>query len=946
LTHLYIDQVPGVFNVKVTPEYNGCIGMPAYVTVTVDSPKAIKVDTVLCSPLRTVHFGDVSLGDDTHMWVFGDGATSTLKNLVHTYPLPIIYTGYLATYNIKSGCRDTTGLYFDFTRPKTIINYRPKVCDFIPDTLSTVTLGSTKPYYLFADADLSARSHFGLSVPPDGVQDTFYNSGTHHLMLYIKYADNCLDTMYFSVNSGKPVVDFNATPTTGCAPLSVNFTDASVDSPGFTPTKYAWTFGDGGTALVTSKVVPHTFTTGGTFSTKLVVTDNYGCVDSNTLNLVTVWKPKADFYTLDQTPCVGDNIQFVNKSIDGVTYSWSFGDGGTSTVTSPWHTYTANGNYTVSLTATDVHGCTDVATFVNYIATSQPSVSFYMLDSFSICPPLMTNFHNTSTGAIYYAWDLGDGNYSSAVNPSDIYTAIGYYTVTLTGTDAQGCMATAIGHASIYGYLGGFSYTPLTGCSPLAVHFKALISNVPNIIWDFSDGSTSKAAFTDTADHVYTLPGSYVPKLILSDNSGCQNSSIGVDTIKVDQVTPGYTSMPHPVCVKSTVAFNDTSTSFFSTITSWAWTMPDGSVNTTAATTWYYDTPGTYPMTFVVTDGWGCTGTLKEDIIVHPLPDVDAGKDTVICLSDKATLRATGAETYSWTADATLSCVNCNPAQANPVVATTYTVTGTDKYGCMNIDTVKVSIITKTVSHATGDAEVCRGVVVSLLDSGGTSYVWTPAIGLNNPNIANPLATPSSTQRYTVIAYLGSCIPDTEVVWVTVHQLPTVNAGEDQRLLEGSIAQLDATGTLIEKFSWVHDETLTCDSCLSTTATMSLTTTYTINVASDFGCKASDTVTIHIYCDNSQLFLPNTFTPNGDGQNDLFYPRGIGVSIVKSFRIYNRWGQLLFERSNIKLNDVSNAWDGSYGGVAPRPDVYVYVLDALCATGEPLNIKGDVTIIR
>ncbi len=127
---------------------------------------------------------------------------------------------------------------------------------------------------------------------------------------------------------------------------------------------------------------------------------------------------------------------------------------------------------------------------------------------------------------------------------------------------------------------------------------------------------------------------------------------------------------------------------------------------------------------------------------------------------------------------------------------------------------------------------------------------------------------------------------------------------------------------------------------------MQTTTTFVIKVATDFGCLASDSVTIHLYCDNSQVFVPNSFTPNGDGQNDVFYPRGSGISKVKSFRIYNRWGELMFERDNIQLNDASNAWDGSYGGEAPRPDVYVYIIDAICETGQPVFIKGDVTIIR
>jgi gliding motility-associated-like protein len=127
---------------------------------------------------------------------------------------------------------------------------------------------------------------------------------------------------------------------------------------------------------------------------------------------------------------------------------------------------------------------------------------------------------------------------------------------------------------------------------------------------------------------------------------------------------------------------------------------------------------------------------------------------------------------------------------------------------------------------------------------------------------------------------------------------------------------------------------------------MSVTTTYVIDVSSEYGCKSSDSVTISIYCDNGQIYVPNTFTPNHDGKNDVFYPHGTGVSKVKAFRIYNRWGELLFERTNITLNDKSNAWDGTYDGNEPRPDVYVWYIEAECESGQQLSLKGDVTIIR
>ena len=224
--------------------------------------------------------------------------------------------------------------------------------------------------------------------------------------------------------------------------------------------------------------------------------------------------------------------------------------------------------------------------------------------------------------------------------------------------------------------------------------------------------------------------------------------------------------------------------------------------------------------------------------------------------------------------------------------------------------------------------------------------MWLPPTGHNSNTVYNPIATPDYTTIYTVIARLGSCIPDTNQVTLIIWPRPTIYAGPDQKVLAGTSAQLQATGKDIATLLWWPGETLSCTDCFNPVASMTVNTTYHADATSDRGCKASDSVNILLYCDNSMVFIPNAFTPNGDGQNDVFYPRGAGLKEIKTFRIYNRWGELLYSQEGIKLNDASVGWDGSYKGSAPRPDVYVYILEAVCFTGEDVNVKGDVTIIR
>jgi gliding motility-associated-like protein len=946
ITHTY--SIPGIFTVTLTPYYLGCKGTPFILTnyITVDSPKAIIAHKYNCSPKTRVNFGDSSLGDDTHIWYFGDGGSSTADNPVHDYPALGTYTVMLTTYNISSGCRDTAYTIIDlFDLTLNIIASDTAICrNETVNFTSVVTGGVAASYEWYINGFIEPWNIYPTLL------DTFNTTGWFTIRLITVDGHQCKDTITKTnyVIVAKPVANFSASPVSGCWNLPVLFTDASTDvMPGTFFTNFNWAFGDGGTASVGTPTVSHTYMSAGVYDVREIVTDNIGCKDTLTRPAyITVWRPVPSFYASTTTPCVNSNVTFTNTS-GASTYIWRFGDGATSTVTSPTHAYTAPGLYNVTLVATDSHGCVDSITMPSYINVTKPNAAFNMSDSFSVCPPLNVSFTNLSTGATSYYWSFGDGNTSVVPSPTNLYLVPGADTVMLVATNIYGCKDTARRIVRLYGYAGAFSYSPLTGCVPLTVNFNAVVSNVSSLTWDFADGVVTTIATPSTAtiSHTYTLPGAYVPKLILSDNTGCQNSSVGLDTIKVDQITPKFTTNPNPICEKGTFTFIDSSTSYWMPVNSWLWQY-DGTSSTLASPTHTLNAAGTYSVILTVTNAWGCTATIAKDIIVRPPPIIDAGPDTVVCVGDPATLLGTGGVSYVWDPPATLSCTSCNPTLATPTVQSTYTVVGTDVYGCKGTDTVTVGLRTHTFASGWGDTTVCRGTPVPLYDTGGTKFTWIPAAGLSSSTIWNPIAAPQATTTYTVIAQLGSCIPDTNYITVVVNPLPTVDAGPDQRLLAGSQAQIRATGTLMDQIRWSPSESLSCDSCIDPVASMSVTTTYKIDVKTEFGCPASDSVTIYIFCDNSQVFIPNSFTPNGDGQNDVFYPRGMGLKSIKTFRIYNRWGELLFEKEGINLNDASVGWDGFYSGGSPRPDVYVYLLEATCYTGETIFIKGDVTIIR
>jgi gliding motility-associated-like protein len=345
-------------------------------------------------------------------------------------------------------------------------------------------------------------------------------------------------------------------------------------------------------------------------------------------------------------------------------------------------------------------------------------------------------------------------------------------------------------------------------------------------------------------------------------------------------------------------------------------------------------------------DNAGCNDSDTVVVFVYPVPIINAGQDTTICFGKGLQLNVSGATSYTWIPPSGLSCNTCSNPYANPVDTTHYIIIGLDSNGCNDTGFVTINVIPKfPISFGKNDS-LCVGDSTSLFASGGSSYQWSPATTLSCDTCYNPLAWPTVTTNYQIIIHQGVCFSDTGKVKITVFPWPTVDAGPDQQIIAGSSINLFANTTNVIKYIWSPVATLSCDKCQSPVATPLSSTTYVITVYNEIGCQANDSVTLFMLCDNAQLFLANTFTPNGDGHNDRFYPQGKGMQKIMQFRIYNRWGEVVFEADDIQPNSELIGWDGTYKGEFLKPDVYVYFVKALCYTGDVIEIKGDVSLIK
>ncbi|MBN4051551.1 T9SS type A sorting domain-containing protein, partial [bacterium AH-315-M05] len=230
-------------------------------------------------------------------------------------------------------------------------------------------------------------------------------------------------------------------------------------------------------------------------------------------------------------------------------------------------------------------------------------------------------------------------------------------------------------------------------------------------------------------------------------------------------------------------------------------------------------------------------------VTVNPLPTVNAGTDTTICQGNNTTLNATGGVSYSWSPAIGLSCTGCQSPVASPTSSTTYTVTVTDGNGCVNTDAVIVTVNTLPVANAGADVAICAGNSTILNASGGVSYSWSPAIGLSDPNISNPVASPTVTTIYTVTVTDGNGCTDSDPVTVTVNPLPTADAGADVAICIGSGTALSASGGV--SYSWSPATGLSDPNIANPVASPTATTTYILTVDNG-GCTDADTITVTV----------------------------------------------------------------------------------------------------
>ncbi|MEL6671282.1 MAG: PKD domain-containing protein [Bacteroidota bacterium] len=714
--HTYVN--PGSYDIRlITENVRGCrdtLIQTEYVTVgTIPFVDFIASKDTACA-LEPVQFTNLSVGASDFLWYFGDGDTAMSEHPLHGFmALDDVDVTLIAS---DRGCKDTlTKTDFIFINaPLPVIGMTDRVSCEIPITVTYTDLSVRATSF-------SWTNHLGQTINTPSFQQTFTQDGTYNVWLTvsndstgcmvtaedslivhhveadftlsdsaactpatIQFSDSssngvewiwyfgtgdsartqnpsytyqdagqyditliagnkyyCWDTLVFSPFYAHDIeVDFAADDSAGCVPVGIQFTELASGTG--TPVQWMWDFGDGNQS--TQQHPAHTFMNGGDYPITLKVTDDNGCVDSLVKqDMIQASQPQANFLINPPANCPDFMSVFVSQSSGiGLTYLWDFGDGQTSILANTLHSYPDTGFYDVSLTVTDINGCTDTKTEANAVNIRPLVADFWADTTYAPCPPLQVQFTADNQFphiGVKWTWDFGDGAFSNQIFPQHNYTQPGSYTVSLILETPDGCADTLTfdDMITIEGVSSGFTYSPASGCPGQSIHLEAINPDDSlSYEWILGDGSSMLGS---SGDYVYQTPGTYLPILIVDDGKGCKTFNTQPDSLKIfaPPVT-NFSSDANYLCDSGRVQFVDLTQTTDGAITQWSWSFGDGDSAFSQHPSHFYPTADTFDVSLATVDVNGCTDTLNipNYVLVGTSPEVN------ISLSqDEACLPAT-----------------------------------------------------------------------------------------------------------------------------------------------------------------------------------------------------------------------------------------------------------------------------------------------------------------
>ena len=610
---------------------------------------------------------------------------------------------------------------------------------------------------------------------------------------------------------------------------------------------------------------------------------------------------------------------------------------------------------------------TDPSFAVDNIVISKPPVvvpggptALFDPEDITICQGESITYTDLSTtGDVItdWNWDFEGGSPATALTAGPhvvTYTTPGVYTTTLTVTDGIGSNDTSFTVTVVDGPYAGENVS-IDLCVGDDIDLNTvLVGEDAGGTWTETSGAPS-GTFTPgtgvlsgaglTAGDVFTFD--YETAAGVAPCPGTDIATVTVTMITCDALHASFTPESYSVCIDECITFTDESTG--TGITGYAWTFSDpaiaGPITGADPGSVCFPTVGDVDVTLTITDGAAFDDTTIR-VTVHPLPVVTATASAeTVCEGGEVTLTGTGdALGYTWDGGVT------DGAPFTLDETTTFTVTGLNNFGCENTDEITITVIPcePLLAGFTYDDIVCVGECRTFTDTSSgdpVSWLWDFGGGAEpgtsteeNPTVCFNGPAGIYDVQLTVTNAIGESSSTTQSV--TVFDSPTVNAEMDTIIDLGGTAYLIATGSIPEgSYVWSPDDYIECEDCAITTASPPSDMVYEVTLVDVNGCSATDSVRVFVNFIEA-LGVPDAFSPNNDGANDVLFVKGFGLESM-TFMVYNKYGEKVFES---QTQDIG--WDGSFRGRPENPGVFTWVLEYQFINGKSGVLKGTTSLVK
>ncbi len=673
------------------------------------APTADFISTVIeeCVP-ATVIYTDISVDEPTDwLWTFEGGtpATSTAQNPTVTYDVA-------GEYDVTLEVSNAFGSDVITKTNEVLIRDEPVAEWFVTTNLLLAIFNNTSIdgdsfFWDFGDGTFSTD---------ESPIHTYANDGIYSVSMTV--SNPCgSDTFIENVEVATlPTADFSATPTSGCTPQTVTFTDLSSDNT----TGWSWTFEGGVPATSTAQNPTVTYNTVGVYDVSLIATTAAGSDEAIKTDYITIVDPATSDFTFVVD---GGDVTFTNNSTNADSYVWEFGNGDTSMDENPMYTYSTSGTYEVVLSA--LSACGTVTDTQDVVISLAPVAAFSTVGDPTDCAEFTLEYTDESTfNPTEWAWTFEGGTpaTSSEQNPSVTYSTPGAFDVTLTVTNAQGMNTTSIDdYVVVQGrILADFEYAN-TG---LEVSFENESSaGSISYVWDFGDGMTS----TNT-NPTYTYAAEGIYEVTLTTTGPCNSDVITQMVNLYTTPTSAFTSDVVDGCSELTVSYSQSASN---NVTDYEWTFEGGtpSSSTDANPTVVYDAAGTYNVELVVTNPAGSASASEIDYVTV----LDIPIASFVAVNNMLTVTFTNnsddAESYTWDFGDGNTSTDESPTHTYATEGD-YIVTLTATNSCGNA-TSSSTVGANALPSANGSASitaVCEGEEVSFTDMSSdnvTAWAWT-----------------------------------------------------------------------------------------------------------------------------------------------------------------------------------------------------------------------------